>query len=161
FAAFSDTETSTDNTFTAGTLDLELSGAMPMTVGDVFPGASGSETVTLNNTGSIDAASSTINVANIVDDDNTLTEPEEADGDTLVEGELSSEITVEITVDGVSVYNGLLSSATAINAGGLVAGGSVAGGSVDMVVAWSVDTNAGNEIQSDSTTFDIEVTLNQ
>lgn len=164
FAAFSDTETSTDNTFTAGTLDLELSGTVPMTVGDVYPGASGSETVTLTNVGSINAASSTINVANIADDDNGLTEPEGADGDTTAgpgEGELSPEILVHITVGGANVYGTaavplILSGATALPAAGVTTTTPV-----DMVINWSIDGIAGNEIQSDSTTFDIEVTLNQ
>jgi len=56
-AYFSDTETSTGNTFTAGTLDLNLDGGnanvVKFTVADVKPGDSGGGTWTVANVGSI------------------------------------------------------------------------------------------------------------
>ena len=57
FAHFSDTETSTGNTFTAGTLDLKVNGSdtdtLTLSVSDIKPGMSGSNHVVLKNAGSI------------------------------------------------------------------------------------------------------------
>ena len=64
-----------------------------------------------------------------------------------------------ITVGIIEVYNGPLDNAE--TATFTTGPGISADGSVDMVVDWSIDPAVGNLIQSDSTTFDIEVTLNQ
>lgn len=55
FAYFSDTETSTGNSFTAGTLDLTLaeSAGAPITLGNMKPGDSASGTITVTNIGSL------------------------------------------------------------------------------------------------------------
>lgn len=56
FAAyFSDTETSSGNTFTAGTIDLTLaeSAGAPITLTNMKPGESASGTITVNNAGSL------------------------------------------------------------------------------------------------------------
>ncbi len=54
-AYFSDTETSSGNTFTAGTLDLTLgeSGGAPITLTNMKPGDSGSGIITVSNVGSL------------------------------------------------------------------------------------------------------------
>jgi len=60
YAAFSDTESSTDNTFTAGTLDLEVDSENPwastvLTVGPMVPGATATTVdIDLENLGNID-----------------------------------------------------------------------------------------------------------
>ena len=55
FAYFSDTETSGGNTFTAGTIDLTLSGtgATGVTFGNMAPGDTASATITVTNIGSL------------------------------------------------------------------------------------------------------------
>lgn len=83
-AYFSDTETSTGNTFTAGKLDLELGAGnpMPFNVSDVYPGQSGTGKVTLTNTtGSLDGDLD-IKIVNFVQSEGgPLTEPEISAGD--------------------------------------------------------------------------------
>ena len=55
FAWFSDTETSTGNTFTAGTMDLEItSGGGPITFANMAPGDIESGTIVVTNIGSLD-----------------------------------------------------------------------------------------------------------
>lgn len=56
-AYFTSTATSTDNTFTAGTLNIASPGTISssLPVGNIFPGwESGTKTVTVSNTGSLD-----------------------------------------------------------------------------------------------------------
>jgi len=55
FAYFSDTETSTGNTFTAGTLDLTLgeTGGAPITLNNMKPGDTASGTMTVTNVGTL------------------------------------------------------------------------------------------------------------
>jgi len=59
WAYFSDTETSTNNVFSAGTIDLSLNGANSdvtvFTVGNMAPGATGNGNVSLRNIGSLPA----------------------------------------------------------------------------------------------------------
>lgn len=122
-AVFSDVETSTGNSFTAGTLNLTnvISGTGPsgkVTVteqGDglndkvVFggdaeklkPGESGSITWTLTNTGSIPG---TLTVsASITSADNGQNEPEITAGDTTEPGELDLYMGVKLTRDGTHI----------------------------------------------------------
>jgi predicted ribosomally synthesized peptide with SipW-like signal peptide len=84
YALFNDTETSGENTFQAGTLDLEAGGpgfSQPITVSDMKPGDSAPSTGyykwVLKNAGSIPGKLSvTFNI--ISDDENGENEPEEA-----------------------------------------------------------------------------------
>ena len=94
FAYLSDTEASEGNTFTAGTLDLEVDGQNPLatakfTVTNMKPGDTGSETYTLKNIGSI-CGQPSVEFSNIVNYENGRNEPEIAAGDTYgpLEGEL-------------------------------------------------------------------------
>jgi predicted ribosomally synthesized peptide with SipW-like signal peptide len=83
-AYFSDTETSTGNTFTAGKLDLELGAGnpIPFNVANVYPGQTGTGKVTLTNTtGSLDGDLD-IKIANFIQSEGgSLTEPEISAGD--------------------------------------------------------------------------------
>jgi predicted ribosomally synthesized peptide with SipW-like signal peptide len=85
-AYFSDTETSTGNTFTAGTLDLKVDGnddpnLVPYTISDLVPGQyHQAGTVTLRNDGSIPGRVS-VKLQNPWSDENSLEEPEVASGD--------------------------------------------------------------------------------
>lgn len=82
-AYFSDTETSTGNTFAAGKLDLVLGEGepLPFNVSNLKPGDTGEGKVTLTNTdGGIDGVLD-IKIANMVQSENGLTDPELKAGD--------------------------------------------------------------------------------
>lgn len=93
-AYLTDTETVGQNVFTAGTLDLTVNNENPCTVDiavdDIAPGWSEMHQFWLKNIGTLDGKLS-IEFSVMVNDDNGLTEPEEADGDSTGgagEGEL-------------------------------------------------------------------------
>lgn len=77
-AYFSDTETSVGNVFAAGKLDLELgaTNTLPFNIPNAVPGQSGTSIITLTNTVGSIPGKLNINLTNIVQDENDLTEPE-------------------------------------------------------------------------------------
>lgn len=75
-AWFTDAEQIGTNTFEAAYLDLELGpSSLPFTVGNIVPGDSGSDKKTLTNIGTI-AGDLDVSITNLVQYENTLTEPE-------------------------------------------------------------------------------------
>jgi len=104
YAAFSDTETSTGNTFTAGTLNLQVGAADPcvenVTISNLKPTDNGTAATWLTtNIGSINGALD-INLGAITNNENTRSEVEIAAGDTTdVGGELGSLLTVAFWMD--------------------------------------------------------------
>ena len=106
YAYFSDVETSTGNTFTAGTLNLKVGDDDPTTVSinitDVKPTDTGTAATWLTkNIGSI-SGTLDVSIGSIVNNENTLTEPESAAGDATggaTEGELGSLLKVAIWLD--------------------------------------------------------------
>jgi predicted ribosomally synthesized peptide with SipW-like signal peptide len=104
FAAFSDTETATDNTFTAGTLNLKVGSADPCTetisVSTLKPGDTGNAGTWLTrNDGSI-AGKLTVAVGTITNNENTRSEVETAAGDTTDNpGELGGYLKVAFWMD--------------------------------------------------------------
>ncbi len=106
YAAFSDTESTVNNTFTAGTLDLTVGAADPTTesisVANIKPGDTGNAaTWPVNNTGSI-GGSLTVTIGAITNNENNLTEPESSAGDATggaAEGELGAFLQVAIWLD--------------------------------------------------------------
>jgi predicted ribosomally synthesized peptide with SipW-like signal peptide len=106
YAYFSDVETSTGNTFTAGTLNLKVGDDDPTTVSinitDVKPTDTGTAATWLTkNIGSI-SGTLDVSIGSIVNNENTLTEPEIAAGDATggaTEGELGSLLKVAIWLD--------------------------------------------------------------
>lgn len=85
-AFFSDTVTSTGNTFAAGTLDLEVDGGdvlVPFSVLNMKPGDTlGSPTYELRNVGSLPGVLS-FKVMNMVTNENGVIQPEDAAGDAV------------------------------------------------------------------------------
>ena len=83
-AYFSDTESSVDNTFSAGTLDLNVDGEdamVPFVVSNMAPGETkGSPTYTIKNVGTL-PGEVTLKVKNVKTNENNLIEPEIAAGD--------------------------------------------------------------------------------
>ena len=106
YAAFSDTETTSSNTFTAGTLNLEVGGADPATVSisvaNIKPTDTGNAANwTTKNTGSINGTLD-IAIGSITNNENTYSEPESSAGDATsgaTEGELGDYLTVAIWLD--------------------------------------------------------------
>lgn len=100
FAAFQDTESSTGNTFTAGSLDLKVNGVdafVPYSVSNLKPGESrGTDTVSITNTGTL-PGKLTFKVRNVVTNENDLVEPETTGGDAA---------NLRIDPDGFSVGTG-------------------------------------------------------
>jgi hypothetical protein len=191
-AVFVDTESVTGNTFAAGALDLELGGqeSVPFDLSDLVPGQSGTGKFTLTNaTGSIDGVLD-VKLANLVESENGLVEPELAAGDYENGGDLGLEslriaVFVDVNQDGTwnsgdikLAYNGqvipysqqnYLSYATPRNT---VAGWNnimtmAADASVDVVINWEVLSTWNypnynqNIIMTDSLGFDIQTSLEQ
>jgi len=133
-ALFSDTETSTGNTFTAGTLNLQVGNDDPTTVhivrSNIAPGWSKNWMWRLENTGSLDGKLS-VEIKNVVNYDNGCNEPEDivdgtcGDPGTSTSGELGQylEQTSAMVYTGTgsspkAFYSGLIGTLNAINGTG-------------------------------------------
>jgi predicted ribosomally synthesized peptide with SipW-like signal peptide len=158
YAYFNDTETSSNNTFSAGTLDLKVDGkdntlGAYFSVSDVKPGDSGSKGIVLSNSGTL-AGKAYINFTNVVDSPGTNPEPEP----TPDNGELSQNLYIKVLVDSTVKAEGYLSG---INSTSYLLGTIAGGGSLTVTIEWSIPSGVGNEIMGDSVTFDIEFSLEQ
>jgi predicted ribosomally synthesized peptide with SipW-like signal peptide len=172
WAFFSDTETSAGNTITAGTLNLQVGAADPVTANFTLtvavPGSSGNVTWALDASGDVDGYLD-VSFANLVDTENTVYEPETGDDDSS--GELADNLVLEIFIDENSnttydsgsedlVYSGNATSAliaAALDDYSLPASAE----NIDFVINWSIDTAVGNTIMSDIAGFDIVFELDQ
>ena len=180
FAYFSDTESSADNSLTAGTLDLNWNGGNDSGVATFSesakaPGDSGTSSKTLANAGSL---SGELDVAI-----GTITNTGGAGGTEFEggDGELGGValLAAYIDVDQSSGWNagdiGLKSDGTTYTSGDLLYAtidsyDSTSWDAVetlavsaadDFTIAWNIPTTAGNSIQGDSISFDITFTLEQ
>lgn len=177
-ALFSDTEVATDSTFTVGTLDLDVDGNngtdfdnFSITNIGADGTVNGGKTWVINNTGSL-PGELTFSMADLDNLENGCNEPEalvDASCDTpgSGQGDLGDAITTTVTLDGLQVISSDLATANVgayasqwdTNAGTVVI---PAGGSATVVMNWATDPSAyGNEIQSDSLTFDLAFSLVQ
>ena len=170
-AYFSDTETSTGNTFAAGTLDLNLDGGntnvVKFTVSNMKPGDSQTGTWRVSNVGSI---AGYLDLQNITQTHSagTSTEPELAVENPDL-GTLGSLLNIDLFIDtdndGVldsgetTIYSGLMGSlATDYNQNlSLVAG---ATNYITMIVSWPSSAN-DNKGQGDTAQLDITFELGQ
>ena len=189
FAYFNDVETSADNSFTAGTLDLTVDGANPwastkITAANMKPGSSGAVDCTLVNAGNL-AGTLTVDIKSLVDSQGTCTEPECVnEGGTYSGGvctgntpvNLSAKMDIVVWVDdgagsgtannGIKdgteqqLFSGTLFAADAA-ATWSVTGGLGAGTTTYIGISYSIATTVTNEIQGDSSTFTIEFVLGQ
>ncbi len=108
-AYFFDTETSTGNTFTAGTLDLDVDGnngtnTVKFTVTNLVPGNQPVYTWHLNNVGSINGYLDIHNIA-VSSNENTCIEPETSAGDATCTGPGSGELAGILGLDMFIDYN--------------------------------------------------------
>lgn len=155
WAAFSDVETSTDNTFTAGTLDLKVEGADAITsvsIENVCPGDSEETEVDVQNYGTI-SGDLTLNITDVVNDGGVYTEAEGTDNT----GDLGDNLIIVIEHDSEEKFNGTLSNFNNPLDLGPLDGGE----EKDFDVKYIVPEDVGNEIQGDEVTFDLELHLDQ
>jgi spore coat-associated protein N len=180
YAYFSDTESSTNNVLTAGTLDLNIDGGnvavTTFTASAVAPGDSGSGSSTLANVGTM---------AGELDITTSAVTNTPGAGGTEYEGgsgELgaNAQIAMYIDVDQSGTWNagdiGLQSNGamysfpTALNYDAINNYASETWNAVEtmgisasdnIVVNWQVPAGAGNDIQGDSVRFDITFILEQ
>jgi len=107
-AYFSDTESSNGNTFTAGTLDLQLQNPVNLAFNleKIKPGDSGEGKVTLNNAGNL-AGDLKVDICNLIEDENGVLEPETEAGDPGGAGDLGLVLKMAMFLDmnGDGVYN--------------------------------------------------------
>ena len=160
FAYFSDTETSSGNTFTAGTLDLKVDDAddplpVKFTLGPLAPGDSGTISYELKNAGNIDGYIDLENVI-VTNDGGEFTEPEKAvDPGNL--GNLGAAIQVTVTVGGTNVYTGSLDGFAGNHDYSILL---TAGTTTNAVINWELPGATGNEVQGDiaglSITFELQ-----
>jgi predicted ribosomally synthesized peptide with SipW-like signal peptide len=177
FAYFEDVETVAGNTITAGSLDLVINGDNPIESHFEVDGIQPSEKavkrcINLTNIGDCDGYLS-IWIVNLTDYDNGCTEPE-GDVDTtcgdpgLGEGELSENLMIKIWEGccGTATvhYVGTLANFTAHHYSQdtqLYLGDLDSGETRYFHVGCRVPNNVGNEIQTDSSEFDIMIDLLQ
>jgi len=173
FAFFSDVETSTGNTFTAGTLDLNIDGSntnvVKFTVGNMRPGNQPKGSYTLANVGTINGFLDLENIV-VTSAENGRLDPEIEAGDTTDGvGELQNVLGVYLFVDygkdgwfsvgDKVIYNGLAKDMPThfeLNEP-LAAGADV---NIQAIINWWSTPN-DNQAQSDSMTIDITFELAQ
>jgi predicted ribosomally synthesized peptide with SipW-like signal peptide len=182
WAYFQDTETSDDNTLTAGTLDLTLTNA-PFTLTNKEPGDLGTETQTIQNIGSL-AGELDVTFSVITNTESTGATEFEADG---APGELGAvaEMMVFIDVDDSTtltqndivlksdgtvitapenpVENDYFATINSYGEDDFDAAIASMGSTVerDVLFKWRIPTTSDNTIQGDSVSFDVTFTLEQ
>jgi predicted ribosomally synthesized peptide with SipW-like signal peptide len=157
YSYFSDTETSSGNKFTAGTLDLKVNGnddplVAVITVENVEPGDFGSKVITLKNEGTLDGIAK-LHIKNVVNSAGATPEPEPTPDD----GELGEKLLVTIKYDSTVIVSG--KTLNELNSIVYALGALGAGAEKDVTVFWWVPSDVGNEIMGDIVTFDIEFLL--
>ncbi len=179
YAYFSDTETSSGNTFTAGTLDLEVDDENPwtstgVTVSNMEPGAAAVPVdITCENVGTL-TGDLYLRITGVTDTGGTINEPEcsaesgtwtspsgPCTGNTPVD-DISTLITLSCSVGGspVAGLNGVLLSAVPAT-WTLIQDDLAGSGTITLSLGGSLSSSATNEYQGDVSTFTIELYLAQ
>lgn len=181
-AFFSDTVSSTGNTFTAGTIDISVNEEESFTVNldDMKPGYVDYGNFVIKNTGT-NPVNITKTVNGISDDDNGVNEPEciaysgtwngkDCNGGTI-KNDLENVITYDLSVvvkdeRGVekwnqTLYNNDKTLAGIETTGGMFLGMIPSGWTMEVTESYHMVNDAGNEYQSDKMTFDITLTGQQ
>lgn len=171
FAAFSDTEQTSDNQVSAGTLDLTVDGddddVKILDVSDAAPGDSGSGSLTLENEGSIDGLLQ-ISIDSVTGAENDVNDAEadSEDEDGSVESpgstsELLDVLELTIIVGGTTEFDDTLSDLSTGDLYTATQPSLDSGSTTSFELNWEVPESAGNEIQSDSASVDATFTLTQ
>jgi predicted ribosomally synthesized peptide with SipW-like signal peptide len=167
YALLSDTEQSTNNSLTTGTLNLQAGGSESATTtfaaADLGTGSSGSASSTVTNTGTLDgylnfSIEDIRNLENGIANDAESSASDENGGQP---GELSQYVTLRLGYDDNG--NGSFGSGEVVAEGSLDGMENVqfkpnvplgASASREFFVEWEIDEDAGNEVQSDSVEVD-------
>ena len=175
-AYFSDTEISSGNTFTAGTVNLTVDGndntnTVEFTVANIAPGSSGVGTWTLVNAGSI---AGFVDLESISEVSTEGLNPESETGDTGEPGELGLNLDVVLFWDdgaGSGTLNNGVQDGTEVTIYSGALDGILSSYGADYPLAvsattyvsmtWSVDTAVGNDIQGDVSTLGMTFELAQ
>ena len=175
-AYFTDKKTSNGNTFTVGTLNLEVGDSQnnqvePFVISNLGNGQiTGQKVLKLKNTGSL-PGQLFININNILNNENGCNTPESEVDQTcnnpgVGEGELGNVISANFYINNVSKIsvplneNGVktLSDYWNNNTNVLVLEPNQ---EVELKIEWFESSSYGNEIQSDSLSFDLNFSLQQ
>jgi spore coat-associated protein N len=188
FAYFSDTETSTGNTFTAGTLDLTVDdqddpnvtpALLGLTIGPLAPGDSNYVIVNVTNNGDIDGQLSVLIGTGIPwDVTGTMVQteganPESETGNTADPGELADYLVFDVQYDANNddIFEdegwpnwgpgSVFPTFASCNGETLDFGTLGAGLTRHVKISWSLPSSVGNDIQGDIVTYDITFCLTQ
>lgn len=167
-AFFSDTETSSNNTVSAGTLDMKVNGGdekvQLLSATNAVPGDTGSNSTKLKNTGSING-SYDVNLSNTLQE-NGWNEPEndsaaEKDGSVELGSQLNVTVGIDNDRDG-DIDNVAYQGPVADAEGHMELNETLTAGETDrLIVRYEIPTDAGNEIQSDGALLNVTVNLEQ
>jgi predicted ribosomally synthesized peptide with SipW-like signal peptide len=170
FAYFSDYETSTGNTFTAGTIDIDIDGANPCilplgTLDDMKPCTVGYINFTINNVGA-NEVEVWKQLYDVVCDENGIIEPEQDwyddENGGVAKNDIDTVILYDLTVDGTNVIeetDGLHISDVASY--WIYLGTIAPGGHMDVEQSYHMEADTENWAQSDTMTFSIELFAQQ
>lgn len=160
FAYFSDTESSTGNQIQAGTLDLEVGNndSLSLTVSDKAPGWTGSDSASINNVGSVEGGLRLeVNVTSTGEGETPESETSYSQSNGM-----KDEVWVKAGFGGYNVIDTKTSLGTAEMLGEIDALKRLSGSdSTTLDVEVGIDADATNEIQGDSITFEVVVSLLQ
>jgi predicted ribosomally synthesized peptide with SipW-like signal peptide len=180
-AYFSDTETSTGNTFTAGTIDISVTNPSEWQyhLDDMKPGYVDYSNFTIKNTGT-NPVNITKTVDGIITDDNDINEPEclayggNWDGNCsggTIENDLQDVVTYDLSVvvkdeGGIekwnqTLYNNNKTLAEIQAIGGMFLGMIPPNWTMEVTESYHMLDNANNNYQSDKMTFNITLTGEQ
>jgi spore coat-associated protein N len=144
-ALFSDTESSTGNEVKAGTLDLQAGGENPLSTSQQFgplaPGEGGEMTVPLKNVGTLAGTLDFVFTGTSSEGDNP-----ESESDTQGAGELGALLNVGISLGGDEVATGSFNDVIGLYENLTTLGASE---STEMKIEWDLPSDAGNEVQGD------------
>lgn len=186
-AFFSDTETSTGNTFSAGTIDIAIDQQNPWTshysVGDLKPGETGNINFDITNVGQnpVNVSKTLTNIAGTggaaifnCGAYSASSEPECVAENGVPNDDVASKIVYDLSVEVYAspasttpiwwqeIYNvgegKSLTDVYGANGGGYVALGMIpVGGHMKVTQSYHFNPNAGNEYQGDALSFDITI----
>lgn len=153
----------------SSSIDLTADGStLLVQASDMAPGDDGQNSITVENSGDVDGEL-LVNNTTVTNDENSLLDPEKANGDDASTGELSSALRVRLSVeyaDGTTEYLfGTASSYVTLesidDANRTSSETLEAGGQATVTFEWQLPRSTGNEVQSDGSEFDIDFVLRQ
>jgi hypothetical protein len=146
----------------ADELEIAVVGGGPLfQMEDAEPGSTGSAELRVTNESSSEGSLS-VQVVNLVEDDNGCNAAEARAGDTTCGaggGELGAHLLVTVTDgDGDTLFDGSLRDLTTTQ---VLDGALAAGATEHLVFTWLFDPTSGDDTQSDRVAFDVDVALTE